>query len=218
MKNKFCILLDERNDWLRPYAIKFLNKKNINPSKHIFYDPKDTREFEKCFILGYTKILNKDEISDSCKYFIVHESSLPKGKGFAPLFWQIIEGKNKIDICLIELDFPVDYGRIALKKEIVLSGYELYDELRQKQAESTFDLINSFLLNPSEINFKKQVGESTKYKKRNKNDSKLDIDKSIIDNFNLLRTCNNEEWPAYFEINNQKYIIKIYKGDKNKKI
>ena len=209
----FCILLDEKNDWLRPFATNFLINKGIDPESHIFTNLENTKEYDFCFVLGYTKILKEEEALGSCEYFIVHESSLPIGKGFAPLFWQILEGKSKIDVCLIELDFPVDSGRIALKKELVLSGYELYDELREKQAHITFSLIDEFLSNPSQIQFKKQIGESSEYRKRNKEDSKLDPDKSIRENFNLLRICNNEEWPAYFETNNHKYIIKIYKGD-----
>ena len=43
-----------------------------------------------------------------------------------------------------------------------------------------------------------QVGKSEFYSKRTPKDSELDINKSIKDQFNLLRICNNEQFPAFF--------------------
>jgi len=209
MKNNFCILIDDSNDWIRPFAIKYLKSINLDPKLKILNNPNQIKEFETCFVLGYTKILSKEELQKSCKYFVVHESSLPDGRGFAPLFWQVIEGKNIIETCLIELDFPVDSGRIVLKETIKLNGTELYNELRSNQAKATFSLIDKYLKSSS-ISYEIQTGNGSTYRKRNKLDSKLDINKSIASQFNLLRTCNNEEWPAYFEINNKKYCLKIF--------
>lgn len=214
MKNNFCILIDESNDWIRSFATEYLKSINLDPGLKILNNPNKTKDFKICFVLGYTKILSKEEIHESCKYFVIHESSLPKGRGFAPLFWQVIEGKNDIEVCLIELDFPVDTGRIALKENIKLDGSELYEELRSKQAKATFYLIDKYLNSSSSINYEIQTGKDSNYRKRNKSDSKLDINKSIASQFNLLRTCNNEDWPAYFEIDNKKYFLKIFKSEK----
>ncbi|HGG0417971.1 TPA: hypothetical protein ACJFE8_002771 [Clostridium sporogenes] len=40
---------------------------------------------------------------------------------------------------------------------------------------------------------------------------KLDINKTIKEQFNLLRVADNEKYPAYFMFNNKKYIVRIYK-------
>ena len=58
-------------------------------------------------------------------------------------------------------------------------------------------------------NPKKQSGSDTFYAKRNPKDSMIDIDKSIKEQFNLLRIVNNEEYPAFFEIDGNKYLLKI---------
>lgn len=213
MNKNFCILLDKNNDWLKPHAEIFLEKINLEIDKHLIFEVKESKKFEICFVLGYMKILNKESLAESCNYFVVHESSLPIGKGFSPLIWQVLEGKKEIETCLIELTHPVDSGRIAFKKSINLDGLELYSEIRAKQSEATFDLISIFLKKFPKIDYQPQIGESTFYKRRNPNDSKLNINKSIKDQFNHLRVCNNNDWPAYFEIDKQKYILKIYKSD-----
>ena len=142
---------------------------------------------------------------------VVHESDLPKGRGFAPLQWGVLEGKNEITACLLDVNEEVDTGQIYDKVTASLDGTELYDELRDKQAEITFRLINRFLENRDGHNPLKQVGTPTYYRKRNPEDSRLDIDKTIRQQFNLLRVCNNEGWPAFFELYGQTYIIKIHK-------
>ena len=48
------------------------------------------------------KIIEKEFLSKHKHNIAVHESSLPKGRGWAPLFWQILEGKNTMPIVLFE--------------------------------------------------------------------------------------------------------------------
>ena len=57
-----------------------------------------------------------------------------------------------------------------------------------------------------------QSGKSFYYKKRGPSDSKLDPNKTIMEQFNLLRVVDNKRYPAYFELNGTRYILKIEKG------
>ena len=86
--------------------------------------------------------------------------------------------------------------------------------MRQKQAEYTIKLCVSFVEDyPAIISGgTDQSGESTYYKKRGPKDSKLDPDKTIWEQFNLLRVVNKEHYPAYFELNEIRYMLKIEKG------
>jgi len=54
-----------------------------------------------------------------------------------------------------------------------------------------------------------QGGGETFYEKRDKEGSKLDIDKTIREQFNLLRIVNNDDYPAFFELEGNRYILKI---------
>ncbi len=109
------------------------------------------------------------------------------------------------------MDKKVDSGSIFLKDQIILKGNELNDEIREKQAEATFKLIKRFLKKHPKIKSYKQKGKETFFRKRNSFDHKLDIKKSIIEQFNILRISDNEKYPAYFEFKNKKYILKIFK-------
>ena len=50
------------------------------------------------FVIGYTKILPKEFLEGNKLVLVIHESDLPKGKGFSPVQWQILEGKIKFQL------------------------------------------------------------------------------------------------------------------------
>ena len=103
------------------------------------------------------------------------------------------------------------HGEIFDRMNLKLNGTELYREIRYKQAEMTFDLIRRFLNNYPNVKSQKQLGEPTFYPRRNPSDSEINIDQTIRSQFNLLRICNNKDWPAFFEISGVKYRLKIEK-------
>ena len=144
---------------------------------------------------------------------VIHESNLPHGKGWSPLTYQVLEGKNKIPITLFEASTNIDTGGYYYKDEIFLHGNELISEIREKQAKKTFLLLEKFIYDYKKVVKMNQKGISTFYKKRTLNDSQLNENNSIVKNFNLLRVVDNEKYPAFFRHKGCKYIIKIYKDE-----
>mgnify|MGYP006306051143 CR=1 FL=1 len=213
-QHNVVFLFDKANKWLDDY-IKKERFQDIYPNYTfaILYDSHDFENADIVFILGYTNILGKDFLSKSKINLVVHESNLPQGKGFAPVQWQVLEGKNKIPICLLEASEKVDSGDILIRNYFTLTGYELYDEIRSKQAFATIDLIHQFLKSYPNITKYKQKGEETFYPKRSSKDHELDVDKTIREQFNTLRIGNNEAWPSYFLLNGLKYTLKIYREE-----
>ena len=131
--------------------------------------------------------------------------------------WQIIEGKNRIPICLFEAVKNVDAGKIYLKDEIILNGSELIDCWQKKLGNKTIDLCKKFLLKyPKDIiSVNQEKRSSTKYRRRTPKDSEIDINKTLKEQFNLLRTVDNINYPAFFKYLGQTYILKIEKKRKD---
>lgn len=207
---RFALLFDKTNDWLKKYLPDDLNlRKDIEVSN--FYEEQNIKQFDVVFVLGFTRILKKEFLQANDQVLIVHESNLPLGKGFSPLQWQILEGKDNIIFSLLEASEEFDCGDIVDQIELNLDGTELYDEIRSKQAKFTFELIGRFIKKYPNIIKRKQFGQSTYYRRRKTSDSELNINLTIKELFPLLRIVNNENWPAFFKFNGVKYIIKIYK-------
>lgn len=209
-KLRLNFLFDKKNNWINKYISKkkFL-KSNLFVRKH--FSPKKIKDQEIVFVLGYTKKLSKNFLKKNKYVMIIHESALPKGKGFSPLQWQILNNRNKITTCLFVASDKLDSGDILFKDYILLNGTELYEELRQKQAAISIKLINKFLKYYPKIKLTKQKGKETFFKKRFPKDSELDVNKNIKSQFNKLRISNNESWPSFFYYKNKKYILKIFK-------
>ena len=169
-----------------------------------FFDHKKISSYDIVFILGYMKLLKKF-LKKNKHSLVIHESNLPKGRGFAPMQWQILEGKNKIISCLIKIDEKADTGKIIIKRKILFKGDELNDEIRKKQAFISLRLMNDFLKKFPKISFKTQKGKSSFFRKRKSEDSMIDLNKNLKSQFNLLRICDNEKYPAFLIIK-----IKIY--------
>ena len=211
MKYKISIIVDNQNSWFIPYARRLLEKLEgrghevIVSNKH-----EDVLNGDYAFFLSCEKIISKGTMKKNRRNLVVHESDLPKGRGWSPVTWQVLEGMNKIPITLFEADEKIDNGCIYLKDHIELEGHELIDEIRQLQAEKTIDLILRFV-DDAKLKCKSQEGEPTFYKRRTPVDSELDANRSISEQFNLLRVADNERYPIFFMQNGKKYILKIYR-------
>ncbi len=200
-------ILTSPNQWFIPYAKKLANELKCP----IFYHHDDIEvATEILFILSYHKIIPNKMLKIAKHNIIIHASALPFYKGFAPLFWQVIEGANEITFSLFEANQQCDAGDIYMQKTLYLSGTELYEELREKQASHTIEMCLEFLNIYPNINAKKQESGGSIYPKRSPKDSELDINKSIKEQFNLLRTVSNSDFPAFFNYLGKKYTLKIY--------
>ena len=167
------------NQWFIEFAQE-LNKE-IKHSKLYFNHEEITEEYDVLFILSYHKIIDELYLCKNKHNIVVHASDLPKGKGWAPMFWQILEGKKTITFSMFEASIDADNGDIYMKKDLILTGYELNKELREKQAKHTIDMCVEFLDNYAKYKIpKKQTGSETFYKKRTSKDSELNINKTIM--------------------------------------
>ena len=142
---------------------------------------------------------------------VIHESDLPKGRGWSPLIWQVLEGRNKIPIVAFEAVEELDAGEVYLIDYIELDGSELWPELKEKQGEKSAELVYQLIDMYPDLVGKPQEGEPSYYPKRTQKDDEIDPSRSIVECFNQLRIVNNEEFPAWFSHKGHTYKIKIYK-------
>lgn len=209
-------VLTSPNQWFVEYA-KELNEKLKDSI--LFYNHKDLADsYDVVFILGYHKIIEEQYLKQNKHNVVIHESDLPLGKGWAPLFWQILENKSEIIFSMFEASSGIDDGDIYMKKSLSLDGTELNKELRKKQAHLTISMCLEFVENYEKYKIpSSQIGKESFYEKRSAKNSEIDISKTIDEQFNLLRTVHNEDYPAFFYKNGKKYILKIEKADDENK-
>lgn len=208
---RITILVDDKDSWFIPYAIK-LQKRLIDYGKEVkcVFNQKDVTPSDICFLLSCKKIVGQEFLKKNNHNIVVHASDLPRGKGFSPLAWQIMEGNNEIILTLFEVTEDVDAGPYYMKEKIVFLGTELLDSLHNKMANRIIEMCIKYVMHIKDYVAQTQEGESTFYPRRMEKDDELNIDKTIREQFNHLRIADNERHPLWFVVNEKKYYIKVY--------
>lgn len=206
-------ILTSKNSWLNSNKKFFIKRKGIWKNVKIINNHKRIKKnTDITAILSYYNIIPEKFFKYSKHNLVVHESDLPKGRGFSPLYWQIINGANKITFSLFECSKKMDQGKIYIKRKFTFPLSFTYDEIKRKQLASALKLIETFIKNfkKNKIRSSIQKGKATYYKKIPKNLSKININKSIISQINIIRTRDNQKFPSYFFYKKRKYYLKLF--------
>jgi len=164
------------------------------------------------FLISCHDFIGK-ELRDRYKVvLVIHASDLPEGRGWSPLIWQVLEGRSNVIVTLLEAGDQIDSGDIWEQVSISLEDHELYDEINAKLFQAESDLMDYALNNFVTVIPRKQApkGESV-YLRRNPENSRIDPDRSIAEQFELLRVSDPERYPAFFEYRGVEYMIKLEK-------
>ena len=116
------ILIDNKNSWMWEYIEHLeLRISQLGFDYKTIDNPNDVIKGEILILLSCEKRF--DRLNLNKHNLVIHESELPKGRGWSPLTWQILEGKNKIPICLFEAEQNIDNGKVYYRDLIeMLSG------------------------------------------------------------------------------------------------
>lgn len=211
---KISFLTDNLESWIIPFVdmLKEVVSQNHQVTRCWSYE--DIPKGDMSFFLSCEKIVPPRILKRNTHNLVIHPSRLPHGKGLSPLAWQILEGKNQIPISLFEAEEKVDGGCVYYCDVIELKGHELNSEIKELQGQKTIDMVMRFINDYPHVKGEPQRGEGSFYRRRRKEDSELDADKSIAEQFNLLRIVDNERFPAFFHHKNHEYTLKIHRKGK----
>jgi methionyl-tRNA formyltransferase len=164
------------------------------------------------FLVSCVEKVGEDIRSNFGATLVLHASDLPKGRGWSPHIWQILENKNEIVVSLLEAENEIDSGRIWQQATVMLDGHELYDEINEKLFDAELALMDFAVENFGAVSpaAQKDIPPSY-YRKRTPEDSRVDPAETVEQNFNLLRVSDPDRFPAYFDHLGQRYKIKVEK-------
>lgn len=208
---KISILTDEPSSWYVPHGRK-LHQALTSAGHDVAYvfSKSDLVRGDVCFLLSCSRLIEPEYLRLHRHNIVVHASDLPRNKGFAPMQWQVLEGRNEIPLTLFEATDAPDAGPYYFKSSIALEGTELYDELRVKLAKKINELCMQFIDEVDRVAAIQQSGEESFLRKRTRRDDELDPEKSIAEQFDHFRIADNERFPLWFRFRGRKYILKIF--------
>ncbi len=205
-------ILSDAGSWLNQYLYQLIVALwQRGHSVRWIHDPAQLAAGDVCLLLSCGRLLSKEQLRMHSHNLVVHESALPKGQGWSPMTWQILNGADRIPITLFEATATLDAGPIYLQHIIELEGTELVEEWRALQAKATVRLCLEWLDRYAVVSSEASVqqGEGSHYIRRRPDDSKLDPNRSLAEQFNLLRVVDNQRYPAFAEIEGRCYDLLI---------
>lgn len=209
--SKLAILVNNPEGWVRSLARQFVEELSQSYQATYVERTGDVPEGDAAFFLGCSRIVPAEVLRRNRLNLVVHGSDLPQGRGFSPIPWQVLEGKNRIPIVLFEAEEALDAGPIYFRDEIELDGTELLDEIHVKTWDKIQVLVRKFLDQYGIVPPTPQHGSPTFYERRTQKDDELDPHKTLAEQFDHLRIVDNERYPAWFTYRGQRYLLKISK-------
>lgn len=185
--------------WQRGHAVRWI------------HNPAQLAPGDVCLLLSCGRLLSAEQLALHRHNLVVHESALPQGQGWSPMTWQILEGASRIPITLFEATAALDAGPIYLQQQIALQGHEVVEEWRALQAKASRDLCLAWFDRYREVvaAAQPQHGEASHYRRRRPADSQLDPERSLAEQFNLLRVVDNQRYPAFFHWGGRRYVLQV---------
>lgn len=163
------------------------------------------------FCLGWSQLLKKELLNMFSKGVIgFHPAALPHNRGRHPLIWALVLGLEDTASSFFMLEEGADTGRVVSQVSIQIlyedTARTLYDKVMETAKVQLInlwqDICNDRIHVVSEGD---QIGNI--WRKRNKNDGRVDWRMSSRSIYNLVRALSEPYVGAHFEYNGCEYKI-----------
>lgn len=196
--------------WFDPYARQLVDRiAAAGDRSHFVRCAEDMPNGSVAFYLSCVRLTPPAVLTRNLYNLVVHASALPEGRGFSPVVWQVMERKSRIPLTMIFAAQEADAGDIVMRDEITLNGTELNTEIRDALGGKIQEMCLRCLAAADPPTGTPQTGEPTWYRRRTTADSAIDPERTIADQFDLLRTVDNDRYPAFFDFRGRRYRLLI---------
>ncbi len=149
-------------------------------------------------VVAYGKIL-PEEILNLPKFGCIngHASLLPKYRGASPIQWCIVCGESKTGVTIMNMDIGMDTGDILSQKEVLIGERETAEQLFDRLAVISADLMLETIDNIENISpVRQNESEATYAPIIKKEMAQLDFSRGARELYNAIRGYYS--WPCAF--------------------
>src|SRR5262245_7713923 len=126
---RITLLCSDMNHPIFPHLVDWAKENERTHQISIATKSGDIQGGDILFLISCHELITAAVRNRDQKSLVIHASDLPKGRGWSPLVWAVLEGQQKIVVSLLEAEDAPDTGAIWAKETFDLSGHELWDEI-----------------------------------------------------------------------------------------
>lgn len=160
------------------------------------------------FLISCHEIIGNDVRSRYRHVLILHASDLPERRGWSPHVWTILAGEPEFTVTLLEAQDPVDSGDVWSKVKVRLSGTEVCAEINNLLFDAELELMDWALAHHSDVRPMPQYElRATFVPRRRPEDSRIEPERTLADQFDLLRIADPDRYPAFMDFRGRRYRL-----------
>jgi methionyl-tRNA formyltransferase len=193
------------NAWLERWAMAHAHDAEV----HILRDAREATGGDFLFLVSCHQIIGAEIRARYRHTLVLHASALPAGRGMSPHVWQILEGRGGFTLSMLEAVDALDAGRIWHQLEVAVPPDAVCHEINERLFDAELALMDWALAHAATVQPREQHGEPSYYRKRGPADSRLDPERPLAEQFDLLRVSDPDRYPAHFEYRGRRYRLRL---------
>lgn len=208
-KSKFNADFEDLTPLCEEYNVALKYTNDINDSSTIRFVKEMNPDVIYCF--GWSQLL-KSEIMNIPRLGVVgfHPAKLPYNRGRHPIIWALVLGLPETASTFFMIDERVDSGAIISQAMIKIDFEDdasiLYKKILAKAKKQVLLITDQFEHDSVEYIYQNNI-EGNTWRKRSKEDGKIDFRMSSINIYNLVRGLTRPYVGAHFEFNGKEYKV-----------
>jgi len=215
MVKKITLIISDARHPINSWLEGWVSKRPEGHHAEIVRTSDQAKGGDICFLISCTEILPVEFMRRYTHVLVIHASDVPKGRGWSPHIWAIIQGQEELTVSLLEASEKVDCGDIWHKSTHHIPKYFLYNDIIKVVNQAHIDLIDFAVeYHETVVPLPQDLRVAPTYlPKRTPVDSEISPYDSIASQFDLLRVCDNNRFPSFFHLHGKKFKITIESSD-----
>lgn len=212
---RISFLCSDKQHPVNEYLLKWIEQQQVAHQIELVRNKSELAGGDILFLISCSEIVGAAERTAYRATLVLHASDLPRGRGWSPHIWSLIEGSDEIILSLLEAEDKVDSGRVWKKLNVAIPKHALWDEINARLFEAEIVLIDFAVSEFEQVCPTEQDDsiEATYYPRRTPADSQIDPSQSIASQFDRIRVCDPNRFPAFFELHGKKYKMILERID-----
>ena len=210
---KIDLLCSSEDHPINPRLVVWAEKRVRDHEVKILRRKDQLKSGDVLFLISCTEMIPAELRALYRHCVVLHASDLPKGRGWSPHVWAILEGAETITVSAINAENRVDSGDIWAKKSFDVAPHELYDEINASLFKTEIALLDQVIgmVENGDTPKPQPDAEATYYPRRTPRDSKLDPSLTIAEQFDKIRISDTGRYPAFFEMHGAVFSVSLRK-------
>lgn len=209
------ILCTDTNHPVIPRLQDWIAARDGGINARLIHDRSELTHGDILFLVSCSQLIARNDRERYSQVMVLHASDLPDGRGWSPLVWDILAGKEELTVSLLAAEDGVDTGAIWAKQRFKVPRHALHDEINALLFAVELDLMDKGIkmVRAGEHPVPQPEDGGSYHRRRTPEDSRLDPTRSLSELFDQIRVADPNRYPAFFELHGKTYELTIRKKE-----